>query len=217
MVLKQGLCARGVSGSRSGFAASLALVRVLQAYLYDTAPTDPLTFVVVAAAFLLAGALAALGPAWRATRVDPMVALRAEYVRVRRHHNYFVPTERCRDDRVQCLTISADADEPRSNKTAMSSDDALEKATLDLRCRDRILGCRNLQPGPRWNHHGLERWRGDDVRVSGRRDSRQNPIIIHEGAGGRGVMVQDSGRCADARPAYPVEKRSMVFGIFSET
>ena len=46
--------------------------------VFDTAPTDPLTFALVASAFLLAGALAALGPAWRATRVDPMLALRAE-------------------------------------------------------------------------------------------------------------------------------------------
>jgi putative ABC transport system permease protein len=77
MVLKQGLLLV-TCGLAVGFAVSLALVRVLQAYLYDTTPTDPLTFVVVAAAFLLAGTLAALGPAWRATRVNPMVALRTD-------------------------------------------------------------------------------------------------------------------------------------------
>ena len=77
MVLKQGLLLVAC-GLAVGLAASLAVVRVLQAYLFETAPTDPLTFVLVAAALLLAGALAAMGPAWRATRVDPMLALRAE-------------------------------------------------------------------------------------------------------------------------------------------
>jgi ABC-type lipoprotein release transport system permease subunit len=46
--------------------------------LYQTTPTDPLTFAVVGVAFVLAGILACLGPAWRATTVDPMNALRAE-------------------------------------------------------------------------------------------------------------------------------------------
>ena len=77
MVLTQGLLLV-TCGLAVGLVASLAFVRGLQAYLYDTAPTDPLTFVLVAAAFLLAGVLAALGPAWRATRVDPMLALKAE-------------------------------------------------------------------------------------------------------------------------------------------
>ena len=47
-------------------------------YLYQTTPTDPLTFAVVGVAFIVAGTLACLGPAWRATTVDPMNALRAE-------------------------------------------------------------------------------------------------------------------------------------------
>jgi ABC-type antimicrobial peptide transport system permease subunit len=77
MVLRQGLWLVAL-GLAIGLIASFAVVRVLQTYLYDTAPTDPLTFVIVAIAFLAAGSLAALGPAWRATRVDPMLALRAE-------------------------------------------------------------------------------------------------------------------------------------------
>ena len=77
MVLGQGLVLVGL-GLAVGIAISLALVRVLQSYLYATAPTDPLTFVLVIIALLAAGALAALGPAWRATRVDPMLALRAD-------------------------------------------------------------------------------------------------------------------------------------------
>ena len=77
MVLKQGLILVGL-GLAVGIGVSLAVVQVLQSYLYDTAPTDPLTFALVSVAFLLAGSLAALGPAWRATRVDPMLALRSE-------------------------------------------------------------------------------------------------------------------------------------------
>src|SRR5688572_25133955 len=77
MVLGQGLVLVAL-GLAVGIAISLALVRVLQSYLYATAPTDPLTFALVITALLAAGALAALGPAWRATRVDPMLALRAD-------------------------------------------------------------------------------------------------------------------------------------------
>jgi putative ABC transport system permease protein len=77
MVLRQGLVLVAL-GLAIGIGAALALSRVLQTYLYRTAPTDPMTFAAVAAAFLLAGALACLGPAWRATTVDPIAALRAE-------------------------------------------------------------------------------------------------------------------------------------------
>ena len=77
MVLRQGLVLVAL-GLAVGIAVSLALVRVLQSYLYATAPTDPLTFILVTTALLVAGALAALGPAWRATRVNPMLALRAD-------------------------------------------------------------------------------------------------------------------------------------------
>ena len=75
MVIRQGLILVGL-GLAIGIGAALALSRVLQTYLYQTTPTDPLTFVVVATAFVVAGTLACLGPAWRATTVDPMLALR---------------------------------------------------------------------------------------------------------------------------------------------
>jgi len=77
MVVRQGLTLVAV-GLAVGVGASFALARVLQSYLYQTAPTDPLTFAGVAIAFVFAGTLACLGPAWRATTVDPMNALRAE-------------------------------------------------------------------------------------------------------------------------------------------
>jgi len=77
MVLGQGLWLVGL-GLVMGIGASFALARVLQSYLYQTTPTDPLTLVGVSIAFIVAGALACLGPAWRATTVDPMLALRAD-------------------------------------------------------------------------------------------------------------------------------------------
>ncbi|MGE0704423.1 MAG: ABC transporter permease [Vicinamibacterales bacterium] len=76
-VLGEGLMLVAI-GLGVGFAVSLGLVQVLRAYLYETAPTDPITFAAVSVAFLVAGGLATLGPALRATTVDPMVALRAE-------------------------------------------------------------------------------------------------------------------------------------------
>ena len=58
--------------------ARVTLTQVLSAYLFDTEPTDPATLAAVAGALLAAGILACAGPAWRATTVDPMVALRAD-------------------------------------------------------------------------------------------------------------------------------------------
>jgi ABC-type lipoprotein release transport system permease subunit len=56
----------------------MALTRVLSTFLFETTPTDPGTLAAVAIAFLVAGGLACLGPAWRATTADPMSALRAD-------------------------------------------------------------------------------------------------------------------------------------------
>jgi len=77
MVVRQGLILVGL-GLVAGIAAAFALARFLESYLYQTEPADPLTFAAVAVAFVIAGAVACLGPAWRATRVDPMLALRAD-------------------------------------------------------------------------------------------------------------------------------------------
>ena len=77
LVLGQGLMLVG-TGLVVGIAGALAGAQVLKTYLYNTAPTDPLAFGIVSAAFIAAGVLACLGPAWRATTVDPMLALRAD-------------------------------------------------------------------------------------------------------------------------------------------
>jgi putative ABC transport system permease protein len=77
MVLRQGLALVAV-GLAIGMVAAAAAGRVLSAYLYQTAPRDPLIIAGVAAAFLAAAALACLVPARRATTVDPLIALRTE-------------------------------------------------------------------------------------------------------------------------------------------
>jgi predicted permease len=65
------------AGVAIGTAGALAITQVLAGLLYQIRPTDAVTF--LGAALLLAGiaAAASLIPAWRATRVDPLVALRA--------------------------------------------------------------------------------------------------------------------------------------------
>jgi predicted permease len=52
--------------------------RWVEPLLFDTSPRDPVTFGVVAAVLLLVALVASLVPAWRASRVDPIEALRAE-------------------------------------------------------------------------------------------------------------------------------------------
>ena len=77
MVVRQGLTLV-VVGLVIGVAGALAAGRVLSSYLYQTAPRDPVIFIGVAAVFILAGIIACVIPARRATTVDPLIALRAE-------------------------------------------------------------------------------------------------------------------------------------------
>ena len=77
MVIRQGLLLVAI-GLALGVAGALAAGRVLNAYLYQTAPSDPIIFAGVAAVFILSGVIACLIPARRATTVDPLIALRAE-------------------------------------------------------------------------------------------------------------------------------------------
>ena len=77
MVIRQGVTLVAI-GLVIGVAGAFAAGRVLSAYLYQTAPRDPMIYAVVAGLFILSGVIACLIPARRATTVDPLIALRAE-------------------------------------------------------------------------------------------------------------------------------------------
>jgi len=77
LVAGEGLRLAG-AGIALGVAASLALTRVLADFLYDVRPTDPLTFVGVTLLLFAVALGASFLPAWRAMKVDPVVALRNE-------------------------------------------------------------------------------------------------------------------------------------------
>jgi putative ABC transport system permease protein len=77
MVLRMGLQLVGL-GVGIGLLASFAVTRVIANQLWGVSPRDPLTLVVVVAVVALAGLAACYFPARRATKVDPLIALRYE-------------------------------------------------------------------------------------------------------------------------------------------
>ena len=77
MVLRQGFRLVGI-GIAAGVPLAVIFGLALRSYLFDTAPADPLMLIGVALALGVAGALGCVGPALRATRIDPIAALRAE-------------------------------------------------------------------------------------------------------------------------------------------
>jgi putative ABC transport system permease protein len=77
MILKQGLTLAGM-GITAGLVAAFALTRLMQSLLYQVRPSDPETFVLVSLALVGVAAIASAIPAYRATRVSPLIALRTE-------------------------------------------------------------------------------------------------------------------------------------------
>ncbi len=77
LVLIDGVRVVGI-GLVLGILGALAGGRGLEPLLYETSPRDPSIFAVVALALASVAIAASLIPAWRAARVNPMVALRAE-------------------------------------------------------------------------------------------------------------------------------------------
>jgi putative ABC transport system permease protein len=76
-VLGEGLLTAAI-GVGLGMAASLALTRVIGSMLFGVSRTDPLTFTGVACLLMITALVASYVPARRATRIDPMTALRQE-------------------------------------------------------------------------------------------------------------------------------------------
>jgi putative ABC transport system permease protein len=76
-VMAHGL-ALALAGLAAGLAAALVLTRLMEALLFEVSPNDPGTLAGVAALVTVVAAAASLVPAVRATRVDPIVALREE-------------------------------------------------------------------------------------------------------------------------------------------
>jgi putative ABC transport system permease protein len=77
LVLRQGLLLT-IIGMGIGLAGAIALTRYIEGMLYGVKPLDPLTYVAVVALFAAVTSIASYLPARRATRIDPMTALRYE-------------------------------------------------------------------------------------------------------------------------------------------
>lgn len=77
MVVREGMALAG-AGIAAGLLSSFALTGLIENRLYGVTPTDPLTFVAASLVLMSTALLACWAPARRATRVDPIAALRSE-------------------------------------------------------------------------------------------------------------------------------------------
>jgi ABC-type antimicrobial peptide transport system permease subunit len=77
MVLGNGLTL-ALTGVLLGLTLALVAARSMQSMLYGVGPADPLTFISVGITLSLVALLSSLVPAWRAMRVNPVVALKTE-------------------------------------------------------------------------------------------------------------------------------------------
>jgi len=77
LILKDGM-ALALLGVAIGLAAAFALTRLMTTLLFEVTPTDAATLIVVPLTILVVALVACYIPARRATKVDPLVALRYE-------------------------------------------------------------------------------------------------------------------------------------------
>jgi predicted permease len=77
LVFRQGI-GLALAGAAAGLVGALLVSRLMTGVLYGVRPADPLTFIAVTAVLTFVALAACYVPAWRATRVDPLVALRYE-------------------------------------------------------------------------------------------------------------------------------------------
>jgi ABC-type antimicrobial peptide transport system permease subunit len=77
MVMRQGALV-AVAGLAAGAAGAWALTRLMRTMLFGIEHTDPLTFFTVGGLLAIVAIAATVGPARRAARVDPTIAMRAE-------------------------------------------------------------------------------------------------------------------------------------------
>jgi predicted permease len=77
MIMQQGMTL-AIVGIAVGVTAAFLLTRLMQSLLYEVKPGDPMTFIVVPAVLLVVSLVASYLPAWRATKVSPLIALRTQ-------------------------------------------------------------------------------------------------------------------------------------------
>ena len=77
LIVREGMTV-GAIGIASGLAGALVLSRVLASLVFDVPVRDPVTYLVVAIALTIVAFAACVIPARKASRVDPMVALRCD-------------------------------------------------------------------------------------------------------------------------------------------
>jgi putative ABC transport system permease protein len=77
MVVRQGMILAAL-GVTAGLGAALALTRLMREWLYEVSVADPATFGIATGLLILIALCACYAPARRATKIDPMIALRCE-------------------------------------------------------------------------------------------------------------------------------------------